>query len=453
MKNLAPRFLFFLAVLPSAVLIGFWSVRFMPVAASMGWPGIAEAVSSILAQNGLVILVVLMFLGSRNSLVERFLGLDRMLRYHRPLAVVAIAMLLVHALFQFLRFYIIGGPSLVKAALLTTDIWEMIIGQLALLLLVTAGIPAFLGKQFRLSFRLWKPVHLLVYAAVPMGFIHSWFRGGTIGEPPRVQVVIILIGAMTIALLMRLVEVARGKQSVVCRVARVVQETHDTRSIYLDALSGLKGLAHRRPGQFALLRIPRGRGLSEPHPFTISGEPAEKDLRFTIKQTGRFTREIHTMEPGAKVRCEGPYGVFCAGAEDCTSLALIAGGVGITPFFSLLRHLVVNNTEVPTVLIWANKSRRDIFGQRELEGMTEKMPLWVVHVLSREKEKPEMPESGRNTKFEKGRVTAEILGRFLNKDQNFYLCGPPAMQTFVLGEIKKAFGFGCGRVSRELFFW
>ncbi|HDR15012.1 MAG TPA: hypothetical protein ENN79_05935, partial [Desulfobacteraceae bacterium] len=423
MKVLASRFLLFLAVLPSAALTVFWAAWFIPAAASMGWPDIAKGVSSIFAQNCLVILVILVILGSRNSLVEPFLGLDRMLRYHKPLAVIAIALLLVHVLLQFLRFYIMGGPGLVKAALLTMDIWEMVIGRFALILLIMASVAALLGKQFRLSFRLWKPVHLLVYAAVPMGIIHAWFRGSTIGESPRVQVVVVLIGAMTIALVMRLVEVLRGKRRAVCRVSRVVQETHDTKTVYLNALRGLNHLGHRRPGQFALLRIPRGRGLSEPHPFTISGEPTEKELRFTIKQAGRFTREIHAVKPGVEVRCEGPYGIFCAGAEERDSLALIAGGVGVTPFFSLLRHLLVNGKDIPTVLIWANKSRRDIFGQRELEGMTGKMPLCVVHVLSREKEDLGKPTSGNNVKFEKGRVTAELLGRFLREDQDFYLCG------------------------------
>lgn len=452
MKGLSSGFLLFLAVLPSAVMTVIWAVDFLPAIASTGPPGIAAAVSSILAQNGLAVLVILVFLGSRNFLVERSAGLDRMIRAHKPLGIIAMGLLLAHVMLQFWRFYALGGPDLVSAALLTMEIWEMVVGRLALLLLIPAGVLALLGAKFRLSFRIWKPVHLLLYVAVPLGFIHAGFRGSTMGESPRVQVLAFLIAALALAMIVRLVEVLNGKRRVACRVTRVVPESHDTRSVYLSAPHGPGDLAHRRPGQFALLRIPRGRGLSEPHPFTISSEPAEGP-RFTIKEAGRFTREIHGIEPGTEVQCEGPYGIFCARAEDRASLALIAGGVGITPFFSLLRHFRATGRAVPTVLIWANKTSRDIFGREELESMTRKMPLRVVHVLSREKEAPGLSEDGHGVSFEQGRITAEMLGRHLSADRGFYLCGPPAMQAFVLGEIKKAFGLRARHVSRELFFW
>lgn len=453
MKGLSPRLLFFLAVLPSTVLTGYWAADFVPAAASMEPAGVIAKVSSFLAQNGLAMLVILVFLGSRNILVERSIGLDRMLRAHKPLAMITLGILLGHVFLQFQRFYILGGADLVSAALLTTDIWEIVVARLALLMLISASLPAFLGVKLRLPFRIWKPVHLIVYVAVPLGLVHAAFRGSTMGEAPRVQVLTVLAAAAALAVIMRLIQVLLGKRRAVCNVSRVIPESYDTKSVYLNAQHGLRDLAGRRPGQFAMLRIPRGRGLSEPHPFTISGEPAEKELRFTIKEAGRFTREIHALEPGAEVRCEGPCGVFCSRAEDRASLALIAGGVGITPFLSLLRHFEATGRAVPTVLIWANKTSRDIFGREELEGMTRNMPLRVVHVLSRDKEAPGLQEPGNGVSFEHGRVTAEVLSRHMSADQSFYLCGPPAMQAFVLGEIKKAFGLRAGRVSRELFFW
>lgn len=445
--------LIFFAALPSALLTVCWGVDFLQASATMRPPDIAAAVSSILAQQGLLLLVILVLLGSRNSLVERALGLDRMLRAHKTLAIIAVGLLLGHVLLQFLRFYVTGGWNLVSAALLTTDIWEMVAGRLALLLLTAATVPALLGIGFHLSFRIWKPFHLIAYTAVPLGLVHASFRGTTMGDFPRFQVLVLLIAAMLTALSMRLIQVFSGRRRAECLVSRVIPENHDTRSIYLKAHYGLRDLAHRSAGQFAMLRIPRGGGLSEPHPFTISGGSAEKELRFTIKQAGRFTREIHEIETGSEVRCEGPYGVFCAGAEGLASLALIAGGVGVTPFLSLLRSLLSKNKGVPTVLIWANKTSRDIFAREELEAMTLKMPLQVVHVLSREKELPGLQGSEENVGFEKGRVTAEVLDRYLSADQGFFLCGPPAMQSFVLGEIKKAFGLRAREVSRELFFW
>jgi predicted ferric reductase len=453
MKGHRAILLLFSAALPHAVLTAWWAAEFLPAAASMAAAGRAAAVSSILAQNGLVLLVILVFLGGRNPLVERRAGLDRMLRLHRPLAVVALGLLLSHVFLQFLRFYAAGGYELVRAALLTTDIWEMVVGRLALFILLAGALAAVLGIRFRIPFRVWKPFHLLVYAAVPMGLVHAAFRGGTMGEFPRLQIMVLLAVSIALAVSMRVLVVRKERGRTAHEVSGVVEENHDTRSLCLKTPPGSEGLPPHRPGQFVFLRIPRGRGLSEPHPFTISGAPSD-ETRLTIKRAGEFTRDAHNLVPGDRVLVNGPYGVFCAGAEEePVSLALIAGGVGVTPFLSLLRHFGKTGRAVPAVLLWANKTTGDIFCGQELEDMCREMPLRVVHVLSREKDPPPTPENGSGVVFLKGRITAEIMGRYLRPDQGFYLCGPPAMQTFVLAGIREVFNLRKGRVSRELFFW
>ncbi len=453
MKRPAPKILLSLAVLPTAVLTGFWVATTLPGIRTAGPGHAAGALSSILAQNSLVLLVILVLLGSRLSVVERCVGLNRMIRIHKPLAVITIGMLVAHVLLQAARFYAIGGSQLVVSSLVTTRLWEMTAGRLALVLLILAGLPAFLGIAFRLPFRFWKPIHLLVYAAVPLGLAHALFRGTTMADFPRILVWAILAVTVAVAAITRLAVVLRGRRRMFHRVERVVTENHDTISLVLHPIRRPGRPARRRPGQFALLRVRRGRGFSEPHPFTISSAPEDDELRFTIKRAGRFTREIHGLAPGDVVRFEGPYGTFCAHAEDRGSLALIAGGVGITPFFSLLRHFAATGRVVPAVLIWANKTRLDIFGREELGDMTRTMPLRVVHVLSRETGLNGLTGDGDKVVFESGHITADLLRRHLRPGQGVYLCGPPAMQAVVLRDLGEAFGLRPGKVSRELFFW
>ncbi|MEJ5347740.1 MAG: ferric reductase-like transmembrane domain-containing protein [Desulfosoma sp.] len=434
------------------LLIGSWVAFVLPQMGTMGTADRAAALSSILAQNGLVFLVVLVVLGSRTRVVEHFIGLDRMIRTHRPLALLTFGLLLCHVAFQGVRFYALGGKDLALSALVGSTVWEMTVGRMSLLLVLLVAMAALSGKILRVPFILWKPLHGLAYGAVPLAFAHALFRGTTMGEGLRFGVWLVLLSIFLGVSLGRLIKILRGSR-ILCQVEQIVPETHDTVSVWLRPLKETGKLAPRRAGQFALLRLATKRGFSEPHPFTISGPPEDQVLRFTIKRTGSFTQRIHRLSSGDRILYEGPFGVFLADVNRYSSLALIAGGVGITPFLSLLRHFQVTSQAVPTVLLYANKTLKDIIAREELSAMAQTMPLQVVHVLSRETFPNGYPEDGPRVLFLKGHITAEILKSQLQADQGFYLCGPPAMQQTVLKEIRAAFGLKPSSVSRELFFW
>ncbi len=452
MDGRAVRIFIALGALLPLLLIGSWAASILPHMGTMGIAHGAAALSSILAQNALVFLVVLVVLGSRTRVVERFVGLDRMIRTHRPLALISLGMLLCHVALQALRFYVLGGKDLALSALVTTTVWEMTVGRMSLLMLILAAMAALSGKILHVPFSLWKPLHGLAYGAVPLAFAHSLFRGTTMGEGLRFGVWLILLAVFLGGSLGRLVKVLRGSR-ILCQVEQIVPETHDTVSLLLRPLKGSGKLVSRRAGQFALLRLATKRGFSEPHPFTISGPPEDQVLRFTIKRTGPFTQRIHGLSSGDQILCEGPFGVFLADVTNRSSLALIAGGVGITPFLSMLRHFQATGRAVPAVLLYANKTLKDIIAREELSAMAQNMPLHVVHVLSRETFPNGYPKDGPGVSFLQGHITAEILKSHLRADQGFYLCGPPAMQQAVLKEIRAVFGLKPSSVSRELFFW
>ena len=92
------------------------------------------------------------------------------------------------------------------------------------------------------------------------------------------------------------------------------------------------------PGQFAFITIDAD-GFKEAHPFTISSGSTEDGLRFTMKTLGDYTRRVRNdLTAGADVEIEGPYGRFnpMRGGE---KQVWVAGGIGITPFLSVMRTL------------------------------------------------------------------------------------------------------------------
>jgi len=234
------------------------------------------------------------------------------------------------------------------------------------------------------------------------------------------------------------------------KVLKTEPENQDITSLYLEG--GDERLKKRRAGQWASIRVLRDDGWSEPHPFTISCAPEDEILRFTIKKAGVFTSSIPELSPDTPVRVEGPFGVFCRDIEKRPEIAMIAGGVGITPFLSVLRWLRNIRAKNKITLFWANKTIEDIFGTGELRKMTGDLTLTIMHILSREKDMEKYFQAEYPQIFYmSGHMTREVLQKRLRlASTSCYLCGPPKMQEFILGELE-ACGVDPKSVEKENF--
>lgn len=239
-------------------------------------------------------------------------------------------------------------------------------------------------------------------------------------------------------------------------VVKVDTENHDTTSIYFSGPDMVR-FKNREAGQFASIRLFRDGAWTDPHPFTLSCAPEDDTLRMTIKKSGAFTSAIPDIEPGTPIQCAGPFGQFCHGIELNQEIVMIAGGVGITPFLSVLRHFRDIGADNDMVLFWANKTPQDAFAAAELEECTRSLRLHVVHVFSRvaETDRAAAPlfADGRpgRVSFEYGHLRQDILARHIKTaTAAFYLCGPPPMQQTVLDELSKC-GVDPGSVRKEAF--
>ena len=239
-------------------------------------------------------------------------------------------------------------------------------------------------------------------------------------------------------------------------IVKVDKENSDTTSIYF-AGPELEKFKNRKAGQFASIRVFRDGAWSEPHPFTLSCAPEDDMLRMTIKKSGEFTTVVPEIEPGTPIQCVGPFGQFCRGIDSKSNIVMIAGGVGITPFLSVLRHFVEIKAQNRVTLFWANKTLDDAFAAKELEEYTRILSLNVVHAFSRmaKEQSPPSPifhDSRPGTiVHEFGRLDQQILTKHLpSKDAAFYLCGPPSMQQAILSELEKC-GVSAMQVDKEAF--
>jgi ferredoxin-NADP reductase len=241
----------------------------------------------------------------------------------------------------------------------------------------------------------------------------------------------------------------------VATVVKVQQENQDITTIYFEGFD--ESFKTRRAGSFLSLKIMQNGQWSKPHPFTISCAPEDPRLMATIKRQGPFTQKVHELKPGDQVMLAGPYGVFCKDVDSLDNIAFIAGGVGITPFLSVLRHFRIAGIRKKVLLIWSNRTLDDALALDELKVLTGEIPLIVVHNLSREEPGAAMgkyeDKDFPGVKFEAGRCTRDVLRKHMDlAGPSVFICGPPPMQDFVIGELE-ALGVDPGSVKKESFTW
>lgn len=204
----------------------------------------------------------------------------------------------------------------------------------------------------------------------------------------------------------------------VVSVDRVARKTWDLaiEPVHGDALEF-------EPGQFCWLTLGRSPFAVTEHPFSISSCPADRPvIRFTIKEAGNFTNCIGSVALGARAYLDGPHGGLTLTRHSGTGIAFIAGGVGLAPIMSILRHLHAEGERWPLKLVYGNRLADQILYRDELERMAGSLDLTVHHVLS----EPPADWSG-----DVGQLDKEILRRhvvFEGYERWLYVvCGPAPM--------------------------
>ena len=197
-------------------------------------------------------------------------------------------------------------------------------------------------------------------------------------------------------------------------------ETHDVRTFEFEAPNGDFVW---RAGQNLVMTIP---GLEDPRgptrPFTISSSPTEggKVAISTLIRESPFKKHLSHLAPGAIVENEAIEGEFVL--EPGRPAIMLAGGIGVTPFRSMLKFAVDTRLEKPLVLIYSSKTPEDIVFRHELEDFAKRdHAIRVLHTITR----PELsrePWAGR-----KGRIDADLIREGMRGVRHplVYIAGPP----------------------------
>lgn len=378
-------------------------------------------------------LALLIISGDLARYLDRFFGLDRIIKFQRKFSLFATALAVLHP-----AMFMLSTGSITGFIIPDFSIPPLAAGIVALYIFVAFYVASKLYK--RISNQAWQYLHVVSYLLFFLSLYHALNWGSDSSNPLIKAAFAATASAVIIAIAYRTIHKIRKMREGHFEVRDLVKETGD---VFTVAVKPPEGFCFKA-GQFCFLRIDKGR-LYARHPFTISSAPHEEMLRFTIKDTGAFTKEAGKLKKGDAISVEGPYGRFYL-RDNKKDLIFIAGGVGITPFLSLLKDVLQNDRRSRNIsLIYGSQKAVDIIAKGFLDCLPEQ-GIKLTYVLSQE----ERLEEG----FAKGRINETIISENVRDIDNtlFYICGPAAMKD-ALKKILLAMGARKKDIIVEDFFW
>lgn len=391
---------------------------------------------------GLMVIITSFILAARYQWIARPFGLDAVLLFHRRMAIVGFAFILLH-----IALMAAGHIQLLTRLWLP---WNIQLGRVAILLLITQIVVSIYRAGLKVEYEKWRITHRLIGLGVLLfAFFHAFFSSHAFSPwPLRLVVIPLAIAALCSIIWSRVFRPERLKEFRY-QVADVREIHKSVWQINLKPAAGGQAIQYR-PGQFAFFNFHRtGGGLSgEEHVWTIASSPTEPDgLMLAVKELGDFTRTMNRTQPGDAVTVHGPFGLFSHTLHPpAEEMVFIAAGIGITPFRSMIRWIADRGEKQPVLLLYANKSASDIPFLEELSQCQRRSngTIRIVNVLSR----PAGDWTG-----ETGHIDIALVNKYVRNslaDKTFWVCGPEAFTTSIITQLRQA-GVPAGAIHNEAF--
>ncbi len=316
---------------------------------------------------GTYLALVMVLLASRIPPVERVLGQDGLLRWHRRISAWPILLIVLHAVLITVGYAQAAHSGFGhEIGVLLNDYQDVLAATVGLGLMLLIGVLSVRAIRRRLRRETWWAIHLYIYLALALSFAHALVLGPTFVGHPLTQAIWSLAwaGAAGLVVVYRIgLPVVRTLRHDI-RVVEVRPEVPGVVSVickgrHLDRLP-VAG------GQFVMWRFLVRDMWWQAHPYTLSSMPRPPYLRITVKAVGDHSEAVASLRPGTRVAIEGPYGAFTRYSRRYHRVAMIAAGIGVTAVRSLLEDLP-SGTE-PIVLIRAT-TEEDLVLRREIAAL------------------------------------------------------------------------------------
>lgn len=361
----------------------------------------------------LILMCWAFFLATRFRAIEwLFGGLDKVYKAHRYIGETSFFLILLHPVF--LAVANADSVSAFFRYLWFSGNWVRNTGLIALagfVLLVVLSI------FWKIAYHRWKRSHDFFGALLLLIVLHAVLANG---EIMRYPVLTVWHGTWVILALAAYVYIRVFYRHFGPLYDYTVDAVNDIGDDTSEIILKPQGRSLRAtPGQFIYVSFDADAVNKEPHPFSLSSSPDVPHLRLSIKRLGDWTQNAAQIQPGKPGRVWGPYGHFTklALSQPLTPLVMIGGGIGITPFLSLVASEIFARRGGPSTLIYAVPNRSAAVYLDELRTREEALPHFTLKL---------------HCSDDAGYVDRAYLESVLElpfSDYLFLICGPTPLMT------------------------
>lgn len=203
-----------------------------------------------------------------------------------------------------------------------------------------------------------------------------------------------------------------------------------------DETRATPSLAFFQAGAYISVRLQVGQTILT-RPYSLSSSPRQAlagQYQITVKRVPKGLASNYLLDHcsvGTQLTVSGPLGNFTyLPIRDAHTVVGIAGGSGITPFYSLAQAIADGDEDCRLILLYGSRTVDDIIFRQEFQELEKRSDrLQVVNVLSDE-ERPG---------YEHGFISADLVKKYApqKEDYSIFMCGPQGMYQFMDKELQK----------------
>lgn len=355
---------------------------------------------------GFTLFATSLILSARFRLLENlFYGLDKVYKRHSQIGQIAFMLMLFHPLLllgNYNGFTFSGALAFFTPSKYWPINWGIFSLGLMILLIV-------LTLYLRPKYHIWKWTHKFMGLAFFFGAVHAFLIPSDVATYMPLRIYVFIVFALGIGSFIYhsiLGSFLKKKYTYIVSNVRILGG-NITEVLLKPAEDKLQFTA----GQFAFISFEDDKVTSESHPFSLSGGVTEETISFTMKNLGDYTSTLPSLKVGSKALIDGPYGKFSYKDTEFKKQIWIAGGIGVTPFLSMIKS-VKNEIEYAVDVYYCVKNKSEAVHLEDLAMSSTSQVRIIEHYSDTD-----------------GFFNVDILkkksGSLVWKD--IFLCAPPAM--------------------------
>jgi glycine betaine catabolism B len=194
--------------------------------------------------------------------------------------------------------------------------------------------------------------------------------------------------------------------------------------------------------------------------FSLASSPTEEEIIISTRiRDTPYKKRLSSLEIGSKAKVTKPLGKFVLHDDHSKPAVLLSGGIGVTPFRSMIKYATDKQLPIRIVMFDSNRNIPNILYKEEFdECLNKNTNLKIVYTIT-EKEDDNQPSSAtgvnKEWKGERGRIDKAMLERHLNgneiKNSTYYICGPPGMLNAIKELLQNSLQISMDQIRTEEF--